>query len=59
MFISIHADSFTNKKAHGASVYTLSPKGATSATAKFLAEKENQSDLVGVSLDDMTLCPLF
>ena len=53
MFISIHADSFTNKKARGASVYTLSSKGATSATAKFLAEKENQSDLVGgVSLED-------
>lgn len=53
MFVSIHADAFTNPQAHGSSVYALSSKGATSASAKFLANKENQSDLVGgVSLDD-------
>lgn len=53
VFISIHADSFTKKKAHGASVYTLSTKGASSASAKFLAERENKADLIGgVSLAD-------
>ncbi len=53
MFISIHADSYTHKKAQGASVYTLSSKGATSASAKFLAERENKADLIGgVSLSD-------
>lgn len=53
IFISIHADAFTNPKANGSSVYALSARGATSATAKFLANKENQSDLVGgVSLND-------
>lgn len=53
MFISIHADSFTHKKAQGASVYTLSSQGATSTSAKFLAERENNADLIGgVRLDD-------
>jgi N-acetylmuramoyl-L-alanine amidase len=53
MFISIHADAFTRPSAHGSSVYALSSQGATSASAQFLADKENQSDLVGgVSLDD-------
>ncbi len=53
MFVSIHADAFTSASAHGSSVYALSSKGATSASAQFLADKENQSDLVGgVSLDD-------
>lgn len=53
MFISVHADAFTNPQAHGSSVYALSSRGATSATAKFLANKENQSDMVGgVSLSD-------
>lgn len=53
MFISVHADAFTNPQAHGSSVYALSSRGATSATAQFLANKENQSDMVGgVSLSD-------
>ncbi|CAA0082263.1 N-acetylmuramoyl-L-alanine amidase AmiC [BD1-7 clade bacterium] len=53
MFVSIHADAFTNPKAHGASVYALSSRGASSASARFLADKENQSDMVGgVSLSD-------
>ncbi|MCG8313477.1 MAG: N-acetylmuramoyl-L-alanine amidase [Pseudomonadales bacterium] len=53
LFISIHADAFKNRKAKGASVFALSRKGATSTLARILAEKENQSDLVGgVSLDD-------
>jgi N-acetylmuramoyl-L-alanine amidase len=56
LFVSIHADAFSRPDARGASVYTLSAKGATSETARWLAEKENASDLIGgagdVSLDD-------
>jgi len=47
LFISIHADAFTNPKAHGASVFALSRKGATSETARFLAQQENKADLIG------------
>jgi N-acetylmuramoyl-L-alanine amidase len=47
LFVSIHADAFTNKKAAGASVYAWSQRGSTSTTAQFLADKENLSDLVG------------
>ena len=47
VFISIHADAFTNKQAHGASVFTLSQNGATSATARYLADKENNADFIG------------
>ena len=53
LFVSIHADAFTNPDAKGSSVFALSEKGATSASAKYLANKENESDLIGgVSLDD-------
>jgi N-acetylmuramoyl-L-alanine amidase len=44
LFISIHADAFTNPAARGSSV---SEKGATSASARYLAKKENESDLIG------------
>lgn len=47
LFISIHADAFTKPSAHGASVFALSEKGASSTTARWLADKENQSDLIG------------
>jgi N-acetylmuramoyl-L-alanine amidase len=56
LFISVHADSFTNSSAYGASVFALSRKGATSEMARFLAQRENDSDLIGrvggVSLED-------
>jgi N-acetylmuramoyl-L-alanine amidase len=53
LFISIHADSFTKSSARGSSVFALSERGATSATARYLAQKENESDLIGgVSLKD-------
>lgn len=53
LFISIHADAFQNSTVKGASVYTLSNKGATSEAARWLADSENASDLVGgVSLND-------
>ncbi|HEY6528669.1 MAG TPA: N-acetylmuramoyl-L-alanine amidase, partial [Cellvibrionaceae bacterium] len=56
VFISIHADAFVTAQARGASVFALSQRGATSEMARFLAEHENSSDLLGsvggVSLED-------
>ena len=53
LFISIHADGFRDRRVKGSSVYVLSNRGATSEMARWLAEKENSSDLAGgVSLDD-------
>ena len=53
LFVSIHADAFKRKEAHGASVYALSTRSATSTAASYLAKRENAADLVGgVSLDD-------
>lgn len=47
LFISVHADAFKDSRAHGASVFALSRSGATSETARFLASKENEADLIG------------
>jgi N-acetylmuramoyl-L-alanine amidase len=47
MFVSIHADSFTDRRVRGASVYVLSEKGATDEAADLLAKRENESDLIG------------
>lgn len=47
LFVSIHADAFTNPDARGASVFALSQSGASSSAARWLANKENQADLVG------------
>lgn len=53
MFVSVHADAFTDRRARGASVYALSRRSASSATARFLAQSENRADRVGgVSLAD-------
>jgi len=56
ILVSIHADAFKSPKAKGASVYTLSSRGASSEAARWLAESENSADLVGgvggVSLDN-------
>lgn len=46
-FLSIHADAFRLSSVHGASIYALSAKGATSERARIIAERENQSDLIG------------
>lgn len=52
LFISIHADAFRDSNARGSSVFALSDRGATSAAAKWLAQKENSADLIGgVNLD--------
>jgi N-acetylmuramoyl-L-alanine amidase len=53
LFISIHADSFRDRRVQGSSVFVLSNRGASSEMARWLAEKENAADLAGgVSLDD-------
>lgn len=53
LFVSIHADAFTNPSASGSSVFVLSQRGASSQAAKWLASQENAADLVGgVRLQD-------
>jgi len=53
LFVSIHADAFVSPDARGSSVFALSEHGATSAMARMLAKRENESDLIGgVRLDD-------
>ena len=53
IFISLHADSFHSPNVKGASVYALSLRGASSEAARWIARKENSSDLIGgISLDD-------
>ena len=47
LFISIHADAFTTPTARGASVFALSQRGASSAAARYMAQKENSADAVG------------
>jgi len=52
MFISVHADSYTDRSVVGSSVYTLSARGASDEATRWLAERENAADLVGgVSLE--------
>lgn len=53
LFIAIHADSYFNAKATGASVYALSQHGATSEAARWLAQKDNYSELDGVELNEL------
>ena len=53
LFVSIHADSIRDRAIDGSSVYILSQRGATDEASRWLAERENASDLIGgVSLDD-------
>ncbi len=56
LFVSVHADAFHSPRPRGASVYALSTDGASSETARWLAESENSADLIGgvggVSLKD-------
>ena len=55
LFVSLHANTHRKSGAKGASVYTLSEKGASDAEAKALADKENQADvLAGVNLGVQT-----
>lgn len=47
LMVSIHADAWVSPKAKGSSVYVLSQRGATSAAARWMAQKENSSDAIG------------
>lgn len=47
MFVAIHADAYRDRDAHGATVYALSKRGATSEAARWIAQQENQSELMG------------
>ncbi|NUA29214.1 N-acetylmuramoyl-L-alanine amidase [Cupriavidus basilensis] len=47
LFVSIHADAFLSPEAKGASVFALSERGASSTAARWMANKENASDLIG------------
>lgn len=47
LFVSIHADAFVRPDARGSSVFVLSERGASSAAARYLAQKENDADLIG------------
>ncbi|MDE1929104.1 MAG: N-acetylmuramoyl-L-alanine amidase, partial [Burkholderiales bacterium] len=54
LFVSLHADAFLRPQARGASVFALSTRGASSAAARWMAERENDADAVGgvnVALD--------
>lgn len=53
LFIAIHADAYPDPLSHGFSVFALSQRGATSEAARWLAARENQSELMGgVDLND-------
>jgi len=53
LFVSIHADAYRNRAARGASVFALSQGRATSVGARWIAESENRSELLGgVNLND-------
>ncbi|MDR2031641.1 MAG: N-acetylmuramoyl-L-alanine amidase [Azoarcus sp.] len=47
LFVSVHADAFVRPEARGSSVFVLSEKGASSSAARWLAQKENDADLIG------------
>lgn len=51
MMISLHADSFPDPRARGSSIYALSVDGASSETARMLADKENASDILFGNVD--------
>ncbi len=53
VFVSIHADAFIRQSSNGASIFALSQRGATSEAARWLAEKENYSELGGVNLKNL------
>jgi N-acetylmuramoyl-L-alanine amidase len=54
IFVAIHADSYFNDLASGASVYALSQRGATSEAARWLAQRENYSELDNVDLNELS-----
>lgn len=53
LFVALHADSYFNNQAKGASVYALSQHGATTEAARWLARRDNYSELGGVDLREL------
>ncbi|RDI41509.1 N-acetylmuramoyl-L-alanine amidase [Aquicella lusitana] len=53
LFVAIHADAYFDNSAAGASVYALSQRGATSEAARWLAKRENYSELGDVELNEL------
>jgi N-acetylmuramoyl-L-alanine amidase len=54
LFISLHADSITDSRLRGASIYTLSEQSSDKEAAR-LAEQENKSDIIaGMNFSDKT-----
>jgi N-acetylmuramoyl-L-alanine amidase len=52
LFVSVHADAFTDRRVRGSSVFVLSRSGASSQAARLLAQSENAADMIGgVELD--------
>ena len=47
LFLSLHADAFFQPQARGASVFALSQGAASSAAARWMAQRENRSDAIG------------
>lgn len=55
LFVSIHADAARSTTPRGSSVFALSQHGATSETARWLAQSENSADLIGGVGGDLSL----
>jgi len=53
IFVAVHADAYFNDIAMGASVYALSQRGATSEAARWLAQRENYSELGNLELNTL------
>jgi N-acetylmuramoyl-L-alanine amidase len=47
LLVSVHADAFFTPRPRGSSVFALSERGATSAAAQWMANRENAADKVG------------
>src|SRR5690554_348563 len=47
LFVSVHADAYRLPQPQGSSVYVLSQRGASSESARWLADSENRADLIG------------
>lgn len=47
MFVSIHANAFKRSSVSGAEVYVLSARGASRETARLMAERGDQPEIVG------------
>ena len=47
LFVSVHANSFRDRRVGGSAVYALSQHGASSEHARLLAARENEADAIG------------